>query len=133
MAAESGYFFVNSGGGWPKTTLGPRMDLTGGTIGLKKTGAAYATAGSLLAGPFQVSDRPTFWFSVKASIASGLGKSHVQFYTLTAPGGPAPWNPGSNTPFSDPKWKSAPRDALNFALPETPDLVLYIGAFFRGD
>jgi phage tail-like protein len=135
MNSESGYLFVNSGGSWPKTALGPTMNQTDGIVALKKTGSTFAAAGSFLAGPFQVSDRPTSWFSIKASMTPGtaLDKCHAQFYTLTMPTGAPPWNPGSNTPFSDPRWKSAPRDALNFAVPNTPDLVLYIGGFFRGD
>jgi phage tail-like protein len=131
MPAESGYFYVNAGGAWPSVVLSATMEQAGGLISLKSA----STSGSFLAGPFQVSDRPTSWFSIQAtmSAATTLTNSHAQFYTYAGPPGPAPWAPLTSTPFSDPRWKAAPRDALNFAVANAPDLVLYIGGFFRGD
>jgi phage tail-like protein len=135
MPGESGYFFVNAGGTWSTAAFSSTMQASGGLISLKKTGALFATAGSFLAGPFQVSDMPTSWFRVHATMSAGttLVSSHAQFYTFVAPAGPAPWNPLSSTPFADPRWKAAPRDALDFAITNAPDLVLFIGGFFRGD
>lgn len=136
MPIESGYLYVNAGGTWPSASLGPTLDNTGGIIGLKQTGGTFATAGSFIAGPFQVSDQPTSWFRLRAMlkpVLNGFRNSHVQFYTFTAAAGPPPWNPASATPFSDPQWRSAPRDALNFAITNAPGKVLYIGAQFRGD
>jgi phage tail-like protein len=136
MAVESGYFYVNAGNSWPSVTVGVTMQNSAGLIGLKPTGTGFETAGAFLAGPFQVSDRPTAWFRVSAQLQqspSSAVSSHVQFYTFVAPAGPAPWNPISATPFSDPRWKAAPRDALDFAVTNPPGLVMYLGGFFRGD
>jgi phage tail-like protein len=135
MNGESGYFFVNVGGAWPSATLGPTMQKSSGLISLQKTGTTFATAGSFIAGPFQVSDRPTSWFSVKATMTAitTLVSSHATFYTFVGPAGPPPWFPLTSMPFSDPQWKAAPRDALDFAVTNAPGLVLYIGGFFRGD
>ena len=135
MPGESGYFYVNSGDAWPSVSLGPTVIQNNGLIGLKKSGAAFAVSGSFLAGPFQVSDRPTSWFRVKATMGSdtSLVNSHVQFYTFAAASGPAPWNPLSAAPFADPAWKAAPRDALDFAIPNAPNMVLYVGGFLRGN
>ena len=135
MPNESGYFFVNAGSTWPAVALGPNVQVSNGLISLKKTGSTFATAGSFLAGPFQISDRPTTWFRVLASMSvdTAAVASHAQFYTLTALSGPAPWNPLSTQPFSDPRWKAAPRDALDFVITNSPDLVLFVGGFFRGD
>jgi phage tail-like protein len=135
MPSETGYFFVNAGDTWPTVAPGPTIQVSNGLISLKKTGSTFATAGSFLAGPFQVSDRPTSWFRVLATMSADteLVNSHAQFYTFVASVGPAPWSPLSSTPFSDPRWKAAPRDALDFAVTNSPDLVLFIGGFFRGD
>src|SRR5258706_4387215 len=129
MPGESGYFYLNAGNAWPPATLGPTLQQSGGLIGLKKTGSTFATTGSFIAGPFQVSDRPTSWFRMLATLKQPLAGSHVQFFTFVAPGGPAPWNPASLTPFSDPRWKAAPRDALDFAIVNAPDLALFVGGF----
>jgi phage tail-like protein len=131
MPGESGYFYVNAGGAWPSATLSPTVQASGGVLSLK----TLATSGSFLLGPFQVSDRPTSWFSVNSSLATGtaLVNSHAQFYTFVGPAGPPPWYPLTSAPFSDPQWKAAPRDALNFAIPNSPDVMLYIGGLFRGD
>jgi phage tail-like protein len=135
MPGESGYFYINAGDAWPSVSFSPTVAQTGGLIGLKKSGTSFALAGSFLAGPFQVSDRPTSWFHVQATLSAGtaLVNSHAQFYTFVGPAASAPWNPLSSTPFADPRWKAAPRDALDFAITNAPDLVLYIGGFFRGN
>lgn len=135
MPSESGYFFVNTAGTWPTVALSPNLQVSNGLISLKKTGSTFATVGSFLAGPFQVSDRPTNWFRVLASMSaeSSAVDSYTQFYTLTAAAGSAPWNPLSNQPFSDPRWKAAPRNALDFVITNSPDLVLFVGALFRGN
>jgi phage tail-like protein len=135
MPGEIGYFYLNSGDAWPSVSFGPTVAQSGGLIGLKKSGAAFEVSGSFLAGPFQVSDRPTSWFRLKAfmSADTSLVNSHVQFYTFAAPSGPAPWNPLSATPFSDPAWKAAPRDALDFAITNAPNMLFYVGGFLRGN
>jgi phage tail-like protein len=130
---ESGYFFLNAGDAWPSVTLDASLQKTGSLIGLKQTGPTFAAMGSFIAGPFQVSDRPTSWFRALATLKGDLGNSHVQFFTFVAPAGPAPWASGTPTPFSDPGWKAAPRDLLDFAIFNAPDLVLFIGGFLRGD
>jgi len=135
MPGESGYLYVNAGNAWPGVSLGSTVVRTGRFLGLKNSGTGFETAGSFLAGPFQVSDRATSWFRVHAtmSAATALVDSHVQFYTFAGPTASAPWNPGSSTPFADPRWKAAPRDALDFAIANAPDLVLYVGGFFRSN
>jgi phage tail-like protein len=136
MATESGYLYVNAGNAWPSVSLSPTMQTSGGLISLKQTGTAFATAGSFIAGPFQVSDQPTSWFRVRATLRNTLGgfrNSHVQFYTFVAPAGPPPWSPASPAPFSDLQWKAVPRDSLDFAISNAPGLVMYLGGLFRGD
>jgi phage tail-like protein len=135
MPVDSGYFYANAGGVWPSVNLGPTMQVGSAGIGLKPAGSGFATSGSFLAGPFQVSDLPTAWFRVLATMIGtpAFANSHVQFFTYTAAAGPAPWNPASPAPFADPSWKSAPRDALDFTIQNAPGLVLFVGALFRGD
>jgi phage tail-like protein len=135
MAADSGYFYVNAGDSWPSVSFTSTVSQTGGLIGLNKSGSAYETAGAFVAGPFQVSDRPTSWFRVSATMSTDttLVNSHITLYTFVGPPGPAPWLPLTSTPFPASQWKAAPRDALDFAITNTPDLVLYIGGFLRGD
>jgi phage tail-like protein len=124
---ESGYFYLNAGNEWPAvTTPGSKVETTGGLIGLKQTGGTFETSGTFVAGPFQVSDRPTSWFRVSATLKGDLGNSQVQFFTFVAPAGPAP------ATFVDP-WIGAPRNALDFAIRNDPGLVLYIGGLLRGD
>jgi phage tail-like protein len=135
MAVESGYLYLNAGNAWPAVTLSATMQQAGGAIGLRKTGTAFAASGSFLAGPFQVSDLPTAWFRVQATLRGGaasLVNSHVQFFTFVAAGGSPPWTPASPAPFPDP-WKAVPRDALDFTVRNKPDLVFFLGGLFRSD
>lgn len=135
MIIDSGYLYVNSGGDWPTATLGPNLQQVNGAITLTQSGGKFATAGAFVAGPFQVSDQPTEWFRVAATLESGwaAGSSHLQFFTYTGNGSSAPWNPASATPFTDPGWKSAPRDTLDIFIANPPDTKLFVGALFRGD
>src|SRR5258708_4919527 len=130
MPTESGFFYLNGGNTWPQVDLSPTMQKSGGLIGLQQSGISFATSGAFRAGPFQVSDRPTSWFRVQASLKGGAGSldnSHVQFFTFAAAAGPAPWNPASPTPFTDPGWKAVKRDALDFAVKNAPNLVFFLG------
>jgi phage tail-like protein len=136
MAGEGGYLYLNAGNAWPKTKLGPTMQRDGGRLGLLQTGTTFAQSGAFLAGPFQVSDRPTAWFRVEGTLEGGGApplNTHVQFFTFVSSSVTAPWNPASATPFTDPGWKAAPRDALDFYVPNTPNLNFFLGGLFRGD
>ena len=132
MTNETGFLYLNAANLWPAVMLSPSMQLSGGLISL----APAARSGALLAGPFQVSDRPTSWFQVQVALASGsstLDTAHVQFFTYTSPGPAAPWNPALDMPFTDPGWKAAPRDALDFTVANPANLKFFLGAVFRGD
>jgi phage tail-like protein len=132
MVNETGYLYLNSANAWPSATLSATLQQSGGRLGLQQTGSAFATAGSFLAGPFQVSDRATQWFRVQATLQTVEG-AHVQFFTFTTAAATAPWNPALLMPFTDPGWIAAPRDALDFVVPNAAGLRFFIGGIFRGD
>lgn len=136
MTNESGYLYLNAGNQWPSAALNAGMQVSDGSLSLAPSGGGFARSGAFLAGPFQVSDRPTSWFQVRATLAtnsSPLDSAHLQFFTYTSPGPPAPWNPALDMPFTDSGWKAAPRDALDFTTVNAPNLKLFLGGVFRGD
>jgi phage tail-like protein len=143
MTGESGYLYLNAGGDWPAFSVSPTLEKAGGVLRLQQSGASFEPFGAFLAGPFQVSHQPTSWFRVQvtpqgAEPAEGAAPEldanvHAQFFTFTSAGPAAPWNPGSDTPFTDPGWKAAPRDALDFTIPNQPGLQLFLGGILRGD
>jgi phage tail-like protein len=132
MQSEAGYIHLNTANAWPAVALSPTVVQTGGLLGLQQAGAVFATAGAFLAGPFQVSDAPTSWFRVQATLRTA-SNAHVQFFTLTTAAATAPWNPGSLTPFTDPTWIAAPRDARDFVVSNAPGLRFFLGCILRGD
>ena len=136
MANDIGYLYLNAGNEWPGVTLTPTLQVSGGLLKLGPSGSGVAKSGSFLAGPFQVSDRPTSWFQVRAELgpsSSVLDAAHLQLFTYTSPGPAAPWNPLADMPFTDPGWRAAPRDALDFAVTNPPNLKLFLGGVLRGD
>jgi phage tail-like protein len=135
MVEETGYLYLNGGNEWPDVVLSATLENADGLLRLRPSGGGFETAGAFLAGPYQVSDRPTAWFRVQASLAGGAlpANSHLQLFTFVSSGAAAPWSPSSATPFTDPGWRPAPRDALDFAVRNAPDLRLFLGGVFRGD
>ena len=133
MTEERGYLYLNTANQWPSTALSPGLESAGGVISLRQTGAGFASSGAFLAGPFQVSERPTAWFRATAHLRNAPASAHIQFFTFVTSGGPAPWNPAVDIPFTDPGWVAAPRDALDFAVRNAAGLRLFIGGLFRGD
>jgi len=136
MAGESGYLYLNAGNQWPGTALSAGLERTGGALALRRTGSGFATSGGFVAGPFQVSERPTAWFRAAATVRGGaaaLGNSHIQFFTFVNAAGAAPWNPAAENPFTGPGWMAAPRDALDFTVRNAPGLQFFLGGLLRGD
>jgi phage tail-like protein len=135
VTEERGYLYLNAGDIWPNTVLSADLERTGGFLALRAVPSGFAGSGAFLAGPFQVSERPTDWFRIDATVRGGVDallRSHIQFFTFVT-GGNAPWNPASDMPFTDPGWAAAPRDALDFAVRNAPGVRLFIGGVLRGD
>lgn len=133
MAGDSGYLYLNAGNEWPSTTLSPGIEQAGGVLSLNQTGGVFASSGAFVTGPLQVSDRPTTWFRITASLRGSLAQSHLQFFTFVNSAGAPPWNPASDAPFTDPGWVAAPRDAVDFPVRNAPGLRLFLGGLFRSD
>jgi phage tail-like protein len=135
VTEERGYLYLNAGNAWPNIVLSPDLERADGLLALRALPSGFATSGAFLAGPFQVSERPTAWFRVDATLLGGvdaLVNSHIQFFTFVT-GGSAPWNPAADMPFADPGWIAAPRDALDFAVRNPAGLRLFLGGLLRGD
>jgi phage tail-like protein len=133
MTEETGYLYLNAGNEWPAVLVSPTAERSDGVIRLQAAGSGYETAGAFLAGPYQVSDRPVNWFRVQAALKGAPANAHVQFFTFVNDTGAAPWTPNSGTPFTASGWNAVPRDALDFAVRNSPGLQFFLGGILRGD
>ena len=105
----------------------------GGGKGLVRfrLGAAFVREGDFLAGPYEVSDRPTEWHRLRAFSWPLPDESRTQLFTYTTddPLG-LTLGPREN-PFSD--WNEAPVDELDLLILSPPARYLWIGGRLQGN
>ena len=130
---DSGFLHLNIAGQWPSFTFSP-ADLSIGSDGalrLVATSGGFVPRGVLLGGPFEVPG-VTQWFRVVAQAAIPLD-THVQFFTYTSNGVAPPFDPLSDSPFTDSGWREAPRDELDILILNPPASQLWIGGLVRSE
>jgi phage tail-like protein len=135
MNAESVYLYLNLANEWPKFELGSALEITpDGSLSLVREAAGtFVDRGVFRGGPFKTLADATPWYRLQVDAAPLPEKTHVQLFTFTSDGGDAPFDPEADDPFSDPRWKAAPRDVLDILILNPPARNLWIGGLVRSD
>jgi phage tail-like protein len=118
---DKGHLLVHTG-----TSLAPvRLALTRG----------YRTKGILWSTAIKSANPKVIWHRLQAEVNRLGPNAHLQFFLHTSDNDadPPTVNPGSNTPFADPKWRPMPLDAMDLFIGGDPACCLWIGAQFSGD
>jgi phage tail-like protein len=136
MNGETGFFYLNEAGEWPKFEL-PEATFeigTDGSLTLARTdGNTFIPRGVFRGGLFEGVTGLTPWFRLRVHADPLPEGAHVQLFTSTADDGDAPYDPTAERPFTGPGWKAAPRDELDILIPNPPARRLWIGGILRSD
>lgn len=128
----SGFLYLNAASQWPDFQLDHLAIAPDGSLGLEPGGQAFAPFGSALGGPFSTVLDSTEWFRLRAMASAHPDGTQIQLFTYTADAGPAPYDPNTPNPFSDPGWKAIPRDRTDAVIFSDPARFLWIGLLLRG-
>jgi phage tail-like protein len=130
MSDQSGYVYLNLANQWPLFSLSAIDINAQGALCLSSSGTAYASRGVFCAGPFTSPALGVPWFRLKIIADPLPAGTHVQIFTYAGSAAPS-YDLSSPTPFSDPAWLGAPRDALDQLILNENANQLWIGGILR--
>jgi phage tail-like protein len=134
---------------WPAFDLGPDVVNDAGVLRLRSVASGFVARGAFVGGPFTVGGEAVAWFRLRALADPLAPDEHVDLLAFTSDGVGPSYNLAADAPFTDPGWRTAPRDVLDVLIGKTEfpddhlsvprldaDLVarrLWIGGVLRGD